>query len=71
MYVETTGMIVSGCVEVRQSGHGALQVVLLDSSLTESSSDNEAVSQLDRTRFTEIELLMSDVSTMDYVLYTY
>ena len=71
MNVVTTGVAVSGGVEVRQSGHGALEVVLLDSSLTESSSDNDAVSQLDRTRFTEIKLLMSDVSTMDYVLYTY
>ena len=67
----TTGMLAPPGVEVGQSGHGALQVVLLDSSLTESSSDNDAVSQLDRTRFTEIELLMGDVSTMDYVLYTY
>ena len=29
VYVETAGMIVSGCVEVRQSGHGTLEVVLL------------------------------------------
>ena len=71
MSIVTTGVAVSGGVEVRQSGQGSKQVVLLDSSLTESSSDYDAVSQLDRTRLTEIELLTSDVSTMDYVLYTY
>ena len=56
MGVESTGVVVSSCVEVWQSGHGALEVVLLHSgeeillsTRSGATVDNNCVFQLNRT----------------------
>ena len=47
MGVVSAGMIVSGCVEVWQSGHGALEVVLLHPGAgIVATSDDDGVLEL-------------------------
>ena len=48
MHVVSAGVAVSGCVEVGQSGHGALEVVLLHPGAgIVATSDDDGVPELD------------------------
>ena len=63
MGVVTTGLSVSPCVEVWQSGHGALEVVLLHpGACSEATSDDDGVLKLDGACIPVIIIRMTPAS---------
>ena len=68
MGVVTTGVVVSSCVEVWQSGHGALEVILLhtaaNSTMYPATRDDDGVLKLDGAGTTEIIIIMTPILTL-------
>ena len=68
MHVVSTGVVLSACVEVWQSGHGALEVILLhtaaNSTIYPATRDDDGVLKLDGAGTTEIIIIMTPILTL-------